>query len=64
MPEYRIFQLDDAGQITGPAKTIICDDDQAVIHEARNGLNGAVLEIWSGPRRIAVLGKDDDKPRI
>jgi hypothetical protein len=64
MPEYRIFQLDDAGQIIGPTKTIVCDNDKAAIQEIRKGLNGAVLEVWSGPRRIAVLGINDDRQRI
>jgi hypothetical protein len=64
MPEYRVFQLDDAGQIIGPARTMACDNDQCAVDEARKALNGSVLEIWSGPRRVALLGAKYDKPHV
>jgi hypothetical protein len=63
MPEYRVFQLDDAGGILGPSKTITCADDQDAIRQAREKLDGAIVEIWAGPRRVATLGREDE-PRV
>ena len=64
MPDYRIYHSDDAGTVLGPSQTITAENDQEAIAQTRRGLNGSVLEIWDGPRRIATIGTNDDKPRV
>jgi hypothetical protein len=65
MPEYRVFRLDDAGKILGPSQAVRFESDQDAITETRKALNGATLEIWEGPRRIATLRPGEvDPPRI
>lgn len=61
---YRLFHLDDAGSVLGPSQAVTAEHDQAAIEQARRGLNGAVLEIWEGSRRIATIRSNDDKPRV
>lgn len=65
MPEYRIFRLDDAGKILGPSEAISYENDQDAIRETRKTLDGATLEIWDGPRRIATLRPNEkEEPRV
>jgi hypothetical protein len=44
MPEYRLFQLDDARHILGQSR-ITHQTDHAIL-EARKSLDGATTEIW------------------
>jgi hypothetical protein len=62
MPEYRVFRLDDAGKILWPSNAATFDGDQEAIREVRKTLNGATLEIWEGPRRIAVIKPGENEP--
>jgi hypothetical protein len=62
MPEYRVFRLDDAGKILGPSSAATFDGDQEAIREVRKTLNGATLEIWEGPRRIATIRPGEKEP--
>jgi len=55
MPEYRIFRLDDAGTILGRSETRTFDSDLDAIRETNKSLNGATIEIWDGPRRVATI---------
>jgi hypothetical protein len=63
MPEYRVVELDVLGKIVGPSKRFVCNDDEAAVQEVRKILNG-VIEIWDGPRRVAPLDPNDDKPHV
>jgi hypothetical protein len=63
MPEYRLFQLDDAGHILGQSR-ITHQTDHDAISEARKALDGTTTEIWEGSRRVASLNANDDKPRV
>jgi hypothetical protein len=57
--------LDDAGKILGPSSTSTFDSDQEAIREVRKTLNGATLEIWEGPRRIATIRPGEKElPRV
>jgi hypothetical protein len=55
MPEYRIFRLNNAGNVLGPSVQIKFENDQEAVRETRKNLDGATLEIWDGMRRIAIL---------
>jgi hypothetical protein len=63
MPKYRIFQLNDAGQILGRSKTVTYQDDRDAVTEIRKRLNGAMLEVWEGARRVAIIRSNDEMPR-
>jgi len=65
MPEYRIFRLDNSGKIVQRSEKIKFENDQDAIHDARKTLNGATIEIWDGPRRVATIRpKDIGEPRV
>lgn len=55
VPEYRIFEFDNAGQILGRPKIVTYENDQGAIAETRKWLNDAPLEIWEGTRRVATI---------
>jgi hypothetical protein len=63
MPEYRLFQLDDARHILGQSRITHQTDHDAIL-EARKSLDGATTEIWEGVRRVATLKGNDDTPRV
>jgi hypothetical protein len=65
MPEYRIFRLDDEGKILKPSEAIKLESDQDAVREMRKTLNGATIEIWEGPRRIAIIRPNEkEEPRV
>jgi hypothetical protein len=64
MPEYRIFQLDDADRIVRPSKAVTHENDQDAIVGARKTLDGATIEIWQGSRRVAIIRPNDETPRL
>jgi hypothetical protein len=64
MREYRIFILDHTGKVLGPSSIAkFASDDEAIL-EIRKSLNGATVELWDGPRRVATLRSTDDVPRV
>jgi hypothetical protein len=64
MPEYRIFQLDDADRFRGPSIAATHETDQDVIAEVRKTLDGATIEMWEGSRCVATIRPNDKTPRV
>ena len=55
MPEYRIYQLDDAGESSEPAAVGVFKDDNEAQMKARVLLGECALEIWCADRKVATL---------
>jgi hypothetical protein len=54
---YRIYSLDGAGTISGPARVFECQSDdaaQTIASTLRSDHDG--VEVWAGTRRVARLG--------
>jgi hypothetical protein len=58
MPYYRIYSVTEDGHIRGVPEAVECDDDRGAIDRAKALLDGLDLEVWDGPRRVAVLKSD------
>src|SRR4051812_7986050 len=56
---YRLYKLDRQGRVSGPARIIQCNDDDAVLIEARNHVDGHAIEIWRDHRRVGLIAADD-----
>jgi hypothetical protein len=48
--EYRVYQLDKAGHVDGPADSIVWEGDEAAIEQAKRLVNGHGVEIGHKPR--------------
>ena len=55
MEQYRVYVLDADGHVHDPPQVIECPDDEAAIEQARQLLNGRVIEVWHGSRRVISL---------
>jgi hypothetical protein len=55
MTAYRIFKLRPDDHIAGAPTIIDCPDDDAAIEEARQQLNGHILEVWRLDRRVVRI---------
>jgi hypothetical protein len=53
VPSYRIYTIDQHGHIAGPPGVIDAPDDEAARATAKQQLDGHVIELWIGSRRIA-----------
>jgi hypothetical protein len=52
MQQYRAYQIDQAGNIIGPALCFECTGDDMAIEKVRSELDGYAVEIWAGDRRV------------
>ena len=54
--QYRIYELDPAGQIVD-RYAVVCRSDTAALAMASNGAENqaAAVEVWEGSRRVARL---------
>jgi hypothetical protein len=52
--DYRAYFLRDEGCLSG-AKPLVCENDDEAIEKAKLLLNGADIELWSGPRCVVRL---------
>ena len=43
--------------IIGPPEIVKCEHDSAAVERAKQLLDGKCLEVWDGPRRVAVMGQ-------
>jgi hypothetical protein len=60
MPDYRLYRINSAGHISGPAQIITAGDDAAAVSRAEQTLNGADIEVWQADRfivRVTPSGK-------
>ncbi len=55
MPEYRVYFLDNAGHISGPAEIIQAETDDQAVQSAKPLVDGHDVEVWLFDRRVAVL---------
>ena len=55
MPTYRIYTFDKGGHVRGPSQIIECQNDEAAVKEAKQLLNGTLIEVWEKARRIIRL---------
>jgi len=58
MPTYRIYTFDQGGHVRRPPQVIECVNDEAAVKEARQLLDGKVIEVWEQARCIVRLDPD------
>ncbi|MHC4054141.1 hypothetical protein [Bradyrhizobium sp. 25ACV] len=51
MQEYRAYLIDQAGHITGRID-LICEDEDAARHRAKQLVDGHAVELWCGKEKI------------
>jgi hypothetical protein len=54
MANYRIVTIDKAGKL-GRHRGFVCDNDNDAIEWAKQSVENAAVELWSGPRFVARL---------
>jgi hypothetical protein len=52
---YRVYILDQDGRVAGPPRILDCADDAEAVRQARQHLDGKVVEIWEAARRVIAL---------
>lgn len=63
MQQYRAYQVDQAGNIVGPAFCFECTADDVAIEKVRSELNGYAAELWAGDRRVGFAVPRPDLSR-
>jgi hypothetical protein len=58
MSDYRVYKIDTAGKIAGPAIILKCDDEDAALIMAQQHIDACALEIWAGDRRVSFIPAD------
>lgn len=59
MIAYRLYRLDSDGRVSGPPRIVQCEDDDAVLIEARNYLDGHAIEIWRDNKLVGLIPADE-----
>ncbi|MBB4382963.1 hypothetical protein [Bradyrhizobium sp. SBR1B] len=59
MAQYRVYQMDERGHITGRID-LTCTDDDDARRQAAQLLDGTDLELWQEARRIALFTAKKD----
>ena len=55
MPTYRIYNFNESGHLLEPPKVIECENDEAAVKEAKQLLDGKLIEVWEKARCIIRL---------
>jgi hypothetical protein len=55
MPTYRIYTFDEGGHVLEPPKVIESENDEAAVKEAKQLLDGKLIEVWEKARCIIRL---------
>ena len=63
VPEYRFYSIKEDGHIAQPPRTVDCPNDDAVLAEVKQLVDGFDIEIWQGPRVVAYLVADGNAGR-
>ena len=63
MPQYRIYFLNHAGQISRPAEIVDCADDAEATKRARQLVEENDVELWQGGRLVELFPKRVRVPR-
>ena len=59
MAAYRIYVLNGAGKVSGPAMDMNCPNVQEAIERAKRNAKGHALEVWSRERFIGRVDLHD-----
>jgi hypothetical protein len=46
MIPYKLYRLNKEGRVSGPPQIVRCEDDDAVLIEARKYVDGHAIEVW------------------
>lgn len=60
IPPYRIYPIDPAGRISGPAEIVLSDNDKDAIRVAQQAVNGCAIELWKGDRLVVRFPADPE----
>ena len=60
MPQYRIYTVKPGGHLLGPSNVVECPNDQDAVNEAKQLLDGHLIEIWQGARMVSGIDPTDD----
>jgi hypothetical protein len=52
---YRVYKLGTDGHISEPPEVLECADDDTAVAQAKQLLNGSVIEVWNEARVVARL---------
>jgi hypothetical protein len=52
---YRFYVLDESEHVSQPPQIVECAGDEDAIRQARQLLDGKVIEVWDEARRIVRL---------
>jgi hypothetical protein len=63
MPKYRIYLIDDEGQVSSIPAIADCRDDQAALAKAKQFAAGRPVEVWLLERRVARLNSGEPDVR-
>jgi hypothetical protein len=61
LSEYRLYQVDKFGHVTGPPDCFSCESDDAAIERAKQSVDGHDLELWQLDRLVIQLEPQDRK---
>ena len=56
---YKLYRLNKEGRVSGPPQIVQCEDDDAVLIEARKHANGYAIEIWRYDNRVGLISADE-----
>jgi hypothetical protein len=51
VPTYRIYTFDKGGHVREPPKVVEYENDEAAVKEAKQLLDGKLIEVWEQARR-------------
>jgi hypothetical protein len=60
MAYYKIYQIDDQGQIFRPPIELDCRGDELAIAEASKYLDRCGVEVWEGSRYVATFSRQKE----
>ena len=56
---YKLYRLNKDGRVTGPPQIVRCEDDDAVLKEARKYVDGHAIEVWRYNNRVGLIPADE-----
>ncbi len=52
---YKLYRLNKEGRVSGRPQIVRCEDDAAVLVEARKYVDGHAIEIWRYDNRVGFI---------
>lgn len=56
---YRLYSVDREGRVFGLPHIVQCEDDDAILIEARRYIDGHAIEIWRDYKRVGLIPADE-----